>query len=268
MQIAEYGKGPALVLIPGIQGRWEYMRPAIDALARSCRVITFPLCGEPDSRRAFDPERGLDNFADQVLAAVEAAHVAKAAICGVSFGGLIALRFAARYSARTGSLILVSTPGPTFRLRRRHVLYTRMPRLFGPIFLAEVPRRLRAEVALAIPNRRARVRFALRQFGTLWRAPISVTRMAARAQLLDGRHVAADCARVSSPTLVVTGEPPLDHVVSVESSSDYVRLIAGARGVRLSRSGHLGYITRATDFAAVVTDFMRSVDERRNAYGA
>ena len=27
-----YGSGPPLVLIPGIQGRWEYLRPAIDAL--------------------------------------------------------------------------------------------------------------------------------------------------------------------------------------------------------------------------------------------
>ncbi|PYR01316.1 MAG: alpha/beta hydrolase, partial [Acidobacteria bacterium] len=35
MQIIEYGGGDPLVLIPGIQGRWEYMRPAIEALAAS-----------------------------------------------------------------------------------------------------------------------------------------------------------------------------------------------------------------------------------------
>jgi 3-oxoadipate enol-lactonase len=268
MQIVQYGKGPPLVLIPGIQGRWEFMRPAIDALAQSFRVITFPLCGEPVSRRAFEPARGLDSFADQVLAALEASGVAKAAICGVSFGGLIALRFAARYPERTASLILVSPPGPDFRLRRRHVLYSRLPRLFGPVFLAEVPRRLRAEVALAIPDRRARMRFAWRQIGTLLRAPVSVTRMAARARLLDGARVPADCARVSAPTLVVTGEPRLDHVVSVEGSSEYVRLIAGARSVRLPRSGHLGYITKAAEFAAAVTAFVEAAGQGPDAHGA
>jgi pimeloyl-ACP methyl ester carboxylesterase len=268
MQLVEYGNGQPLVLIPGIQGRWEYMRPAIDALARSFRVITFPLCGEPASRRAFDPMRGLDNFADQVLAALNACRTPRAAICGVSFGGLIALRFAARHPDRTSALILVSTPGPGFRLRRRHALYARLPRLFGPVFLAEVPRRLRKEVTLAIPNRRVRIGFAWRQIGTFLRAPLSMTRMAARARLLSAAHVAADCARVSAPTLVVTGEPWLDHVVSVEGSSEFARLIAGARAVRLTRSGHIGYITRPDDFAAAVTTFVQSTAGERDARGA
>ncbi len=41
--VFEFGQGPPLVLIPGIQGRWEYLRPAIDALSRTFRVLTFPL---------------------------------------------------------------------------------------------------------------------------------------------------------------------------------------------------------------------------------
>ena len=38
------------MLIPGIQGRWEYIGPAVDALASSFRVITFALCDEPAVR--------------------------------------------------------------------------------------------------------------------------------------------------------------------------------------------------------------------------
>ena len=36
-----------LVLIPGIQGRWEWMQPAIDELAKEWRVIPCSLPGEP-----------------------------------------------------------------------------------------------------------------------------------------------------------------------------------------------------------------------------
>ena len=43
MQIVERGHGEPLVFIPGIQGRWEYQRAAIDALAVSFRVLTFSL---------------------------------------------------------------------------------------------------------------------------------------------------------------------------------------------------------------------------------
>ena len=41
--IVERGSGPPLVMIPGLQGRWEYQRGTIDALAASFRVITFSL---------------------------------------------------------------------------------------------------------------------------------------------------------------------------------------------------------------------------------
>ena len=33
MDIIDRGSGPPLVLIPGLQGRWEYLRPAVDALS-------------------------------------------------------------------------------------------------------------------------------------------------------------------------------------------------------------------------------------------
>ena len=47
MKIFDRGSGPAVIVIPGIQGRWEWMRPGIDALSASCRVVTFSLWVEP-----------------------------------------------------------------------------------------------------------------------------------------------------------------------------------------------------------------------------
>ena len=258
MQIIDCGTGAPIVLIPGIQGRWEYMRPAIDALAESFRVITFPLCGERGSRRRLNPTRGLDDFVDQVEAVLDSRDLARATICGVSFGGLVALTFAARRPDRTSALVLVSPPGPTFHLRPRHRVYVRLPRLLGPIFLAEMPRRLRAEIALAIPDRAERRRFVLGQIATFARAPFSFSRMAARARLIGLHDLSADCARILAPTLVVSGEASLDHVVSAEGTSEYLRLIRHARAARLEQTGHIGYITRPREFAATVREFLPS----------
>jgi len=69
--VATKGSGTPLVLIPGVQGRWEYMREAVDALARSFRVITFALCGERASGLPFDDALGLDNYDAQVLRALD-----------------------------------------------------------------------------------------------------------------------------------------------------------------------------------------------------
>ena len=55
MQIVDRGSGPPLVLIPGLQGRWEFQHATVDALAETFRVITFSLRGSD-----------LDSYAQQV----------------------------------------------------------------------------------------------------------------------------------------------------------------------------------------------------------
>ena len=262
MQIVEYGGGDPLVLIPGIQGRWEYMRPAIEALAKSFRVITFPLCGEPDSQSALDPSKGLDNYVAQVIAALDAKQIERAAICGVSFGGLVALRVGACHPDRVAALILASTPAPQWHLRRRHQVYARAPWIFGPVFLAESPWRLRAEIAAAMPDRRRRWSFRRAVLQTFAAAPVSVARMAARARLIDGIDMRGECAAVTAPTLIITGEHLLDHIVPANGSSAYTELIPNARAVVLERTGHLGSITRPDAFATLVYEFVNGAGKR------
>jgi len=249
MEFVDRGSGPPLVLIPGLQGRWEYLRPAVDALSQSFRVLTFSL-----------PSSDLDGYAGQIAAMMTAAQVERATICGVSFGGLVAVRFAASYPARCAALILASTPKPRLRLRQRHQLYLRAPWIFGPIFLAETPFRLNPEICAAIPDATARRRFSMRSLRTALSAPVSLTQMAARARMISMEDVTPDCTRITAPTLVVTGEAHLDHVVPVEGSSEYLRLIPNARGAVLERTGHLGSITRPDAFAGLVRAFSEGRD--------
>jgi pimeloyl-ACP methyl ester carboxylesterase len=247
MKIVDRGSGPPLVLIPGLQGRWEYMRPAVDALAASFRVITFSLDADD-----------FDGYAAQVDRAMTEKGIDRAAICGVSFGGLVAVRFAAQSPDRCSALVLASTPRPMLRLRRRHQIYLRAPWILGPIFVAESPLRLRPEICAAIPDARARRRFALHGLKTVLSAPISMSRMAARARLITSVDLSLDCERITAPTLVITGERQLDHVVPVEGSSEYARRIPNARAVVLERTGHLGTITRPDAFTEIVRDFVSS----------
>jgi pimeloyl-ACP methyl ester carboxylesterase len=239
------GSGPPLVLIPGLQGRWEYMRPAVEALSASFRVITFSLQGAD-----------LDALVQQAVAALDRAQIERATICGVSFGGLVALRFAARQPSRCAALVLASTPRPALQLRPRHQLYLKAPWIFGPVFLAESPFRLRPEIRVAIPDARARLAFSLAAAKTLVSAPISLSTMAARARVIATANLEADCARIVAPALVLTGEPHLDHVVPVEASAVYQRLIPHARSAVLAQTGHLGSITRPREFAGIVRDFV------------
>src|SRR5262249_21302520 len=186
MHTVERGTGEPLIFVPGLQGRWEYMRPAVEALSQSHRVITFPLCDEPAACVPFDLDhRGFDGYAAHIEAVLNNLEIDRAALCGVSFGGLIALHFAATMPDRAAALILASTPRPQFHLKKRHRLYARVPWLFGPVFAAESPSRLRAEVNAALPDERDRRQFVAQEMMTFREAPLSAIRMARRALLIE-----------------------------------------------------------------------------------
>ena len=253
MDVVDRGSGPPLVLIPGLQGRWEYARPTVDALSAFFRVITVSL--DDTLRGEADVASGLSRYAGQFAAVMSDLKIERATVCGVSFGGLVAVRLAAQYPERCSSLILASTPAPSMRLKKRHQLYMRAPWIFGPLFLVETPWRLRPEVRVAIPDAKARRRMAWRTLRTAINAPVSLSGMGARARMIGGAQIAADCARIVAPTLLITGERTLDHVVPVDGSSEYLQRVANARAVVIERTGHLGSITRPDAFAALVRDF-------------
>ena len=110
MNIIDRGSGEPIVVIPGVQGRWEWMQPGIDALATRTRAITFSLADEPSSGADFDDAAGFWSYVDQVRNALDQSGLDKAAICGVSYGGLIAAAFAARFPGRVSSSGMVMMP--------------------------------------------------------------------------------------------------------------------------------------------------------------
>lgn len=263
--MVDLGSGLPVVLVPGLQGRWEWMRPAVEALAARCRVLTSSLPGDPGGVMDADPARGFDGLVDLVERLRLGARVDRVAVCGVSFGGYVALGYAARHPDRTLALVLVSTPGPTWRPDRRVRRYVRWPRLLAPLFVATAPLRLGPEIVAAYGSWGARVRFAVRHLARVAAAPMSPSRMSARMRLADVLDVQELCRQVRVPTLVVTGERTLDRVVPVQLTLEYARAIPGARTATIERTGHIGLVTRPERFAALVAGFVEDAAARAAA---
>ncbi len=220
------GTGFPIVLVPGIQGRWEWMRPAVRALAATNRVLTFSLGEAGDDFEAW--MKRIDTVLDE-------ARVARAAVVGVSFGGLIALRYAASRPGRVAALVLVSTPSPTFRPERATTLLLRHPILLLPVFWVRALVRLGPETVSACDGWRARLGLGLAYFGRAVRFPLSPARMAGWVQRWRATDLAHDADRVRAPTLVISGEPRLDRVVAVADTAAYAERIPGARHTQLER---------------------------------
>lgn len=252
----DLGSGPPVVLIPGIQGRWEWMRPAVGALAARCRVLTASLCGDPDSPVPLDAAVGFDGHTGWVDKILERAGLNRAAVCGVSYGGLVALHYAARRPDRVTSLTLASTPSPTWKPTGWVERYVKTPRLLSPVFVMSSPVRLYPEIAAAFPTWLGRTAFAVRCLYQVTRHPPAPTRMAARVRLLEGVDFASDCQRIQTPTLVLTGERDLDRVVPVDGSLEYLRAIAETTYAKLTDTGHIGLMTKPERFADIIGRFI------------
>jgi pimeloyl-ACP methyl ester carboxylesterase len=216
----------------------------------------------------FDEALGFDGHTAQVDAAIDRAGIDVATICGVSFGGLIALRYAATRPRRVSALVLVSTPGPTWSPPPQTRRYMRHPRLLFPLFCVGACRRMSRELAGTFPVRRERIGAAVRYGRLVLGAPGSPSRMSRRASQAIGSAFTQDCTRIAVPTLVVTGDPDLDGVVPVATSLEYARLIRGVQVATLSGTGHLGIVTRPERFADLIVGFAVKHAEREQEFGA
>jgi pimeloyl-ACP methyl ester carboxylesterase len=252
------GKGIPIVLIPGLQGRWEWMRPAVDALSKHHRVISYSLCDERTSPFAFDERRGFDNYVEQVAAALDRARIDRAVIAGVSFGGLIAKEFAARHPERVNGLVLASALHSSWQPDERQRRYLQAPTLMSPLFVATAPGRMRSEVLAALPTIGQRLKFGMRHAARVVLSPTTPSRMARRITLARS-HQFTDALHLTAPVLVVTGEPGLDRVVPVDVTRRYLREFASAEHVVLEHTGHIGLVTRPDAFAGVLERFVNGI---------
>ncbi len=252
------GSGPPLVIVPGVHGRWEWMKPALVQLSKRCRTIAYSLCGDFGSGMKVDPALGLDNYVRQLDALLDRCGLERAAVCGISFGGFIAVRYAASRPNRVTSLVLASTPGPGWSPNMQQARWIARPWLSVPAFVVSSPFRLWPEIRAALPGLAARLGFMARHALRVVLAPIIPPLMAQRVRQARAIDFAAESARVQAPTLVVTGEERLDRVVPVETTRRYVSLIRGAECVVLDRTGHIGVLTQPSRFARTVSDFVHA----------
>jgi 3-oxoadipate enol-lactonase len=233
------------------------MQPAIDELAKEWRVIPCSLPGEPGANVNLNGR--FDSFVDYVDSVLDAASIDRAVICGVSFGGLVALRYAARRPGRIEALILVSTPGPRWRPDPRLARYMNWPTVSSPLFFAGAFSRFWPELRVTFRNLAERLRFCAAALFRVVAAPAVPSRMSERAALASRETFESDCACITAPTLVITGERDLDRVVKCDDTLDYVARIEGARFQLLENTGHLGTISAPQRFAAIVSRFCRTV---------
>jgi pimeloyl-ACP methyl ester carboxylesterase len=244
----EWGEGPPLILVPGLAGGYGLLGPLARTLARDFRVISYQLRGEEDCfalRRPFD----LADLANDLAEFVDWHCLESPVVMGVSFGGALALEFAARFPHRLEALALQGAGARFERGLLQRVAGTVLSRFLLPVdnpFINQFFNLLFG----APQNQSPLFQFVTRQ---CWETDQSV--MAHRFRLVEQFDIVKRLGRIRVPTLVLTGER--DVLASEKSLRALCDGLEDARRVRLPGAGHLAFVTHAAQVADEVRRFLR-----------
>jgi pimeloyl-ACP methyl ester carboxylesterase len=253
------GRPDAPVVVFGhglLFGGWMF-RAQVAALSDRYRCLTVDWRGQgetPPARAGYD----MDSLTADAVGLIGALGVAPVHWVGLSMGGFVGQRIAARHGELLRSLTLLDTSAAAedpARARERAtlawfqvffgvgpVLGKVKPLLFGPAFLADPAseeviaewlRRLRASRRTAIKN-----------------AVLGVARRAA----VDG-----EIGRVTAPTLVVVGAD--DRATPPAQSERIAALIPGARLRVVADCGHSSSVERPAEISGLLAEFLAAVDQ-------
>ena len=120
----DLGAGDPIVFLHGFPHSRALWAPQINALVDRARCIAPDLRGFGESTAA--PPFTMDQYADDVAALLDALHIERAVICGLSMGGYVALAFWRRHRARVRGLVLMDTragaDSPETRIKRNDMI--------------------------------------------------------------------------------------------------------------------------------------------------
>ena len=125
---------PPLVLLHGYMATLTMWSPNIAALSREHRVYAVDVMGQPSKSHPGEPIRSVADFVCWLTATLDALHLDRVALVGMSFGGWLALNYAVAAPRRVRKLVLLSPGGLLPMVRQftiRGLLMVRLPTRFS-----------------------------------------------------------------------------------------------------------------------------------------
>ena len=236
-RIVLQGKGPTVILVPGMDGTGKLFYRQVPALARSYRVATYAL---RDSATAYEE---LHDDLERVID-IASPGGGPAILIGESFGGTIALGFTLAHPERVSALVVLNSFahfGPQVRLRIAIIGLSMLP--WGAM---RVVRRLTAFRLHSPHTHRAEIRKFIELTAATTRNGYRN-----RLRLLRRYDVRSRLHEITPPTLFLAAE--CDHLIpSVEQAKLMSARVSGAALRVLEGHGHICLINDDVDLERIL----------------
>ena len=227
---------PVVVLsnsLGATRGMWA---PQVPALAERYRVVTYDNRGHGESPAPAGPY-SLDDLVDDLVALLDEVGADRAHVVGLSIGGMIAMRLAAREPDRVDRLAVLcssAAPDPQGFLDRAVAVRSGGT---APIAPTVVSRWLTPPFAAEHPDLVARLEAMI--------AGADDEGYAACCEVVAGVDLRDDLGRITAPTLVVSGAD--DPALPPEHQRRIAEGIAGAELLTVGPAAHLANLERTLE---------------------
>ena len=232
---------PWLTLSNSLGADFEMWSPQVPALVQRFRVLRYDTRGHGASSVPPAPY-SIAALAGDVVGLLDHIGIERTHFCGLSMGGMTAIRLALAAPARIDRLALCNTGA---KIGAAEAWNTRIGAVrasgIAPIADAVLERWFSPAYARANPHEIARMRAALER--------MSADGYAACCGAVRDYDARAEIAAIRAPTLVIGGT--LDVSTPPSDARFIVEHVAGARYVELA-SGHLSNIEQPADFLAAL----------------
>ncbi|RFU87221.1 alpha/beta fold hydrolase [Streptomyces triticagri] len=252
VHVQEAGEqGPLLLCLHGIGSSSAAFADQLAELSAYVRVVAWDAPGYAASADPDEP-LDLDGFAD-AAAEVIRARAADAHVLGVSWGGVIALRLAARHPDLVRSLIVAdSSPGSGTDEAKAAAMRARADELatLGPRAFAESrgPR-------LVSPGAPGEL---VRRVVDTMASSVRLPGYGYAAESMASADLRAELPGIAAPTLVICGEH--DTVTGIEAGQAIAGAIHRTAYVIVKDAGHLANQEQPRAFDAWVLSHLRITD--------
>lgn len=255
------GSGPPVVMLHGGPGAsHDYLRPGFDRLAQGRTLVYYDQRGGGRSPVERDVPVGWQEHVADLDALRELWGLERLAICGYSWGGLLAMLYAVTHPARVERLALVS-PAPAWREARQQFEDTFARRNLDPALQAERARLRESGLRESDPEAFQRRLFELSVM-PYFVDPARVRdltpfRVVHRTQQevwssLGDYDLRPDLARLDVPALVLHGREDVIPCAAAETAARLLR----AEWHLLSPCGHCPHVEQPEAFAQAVRGFL------------
>ena len=246
------GDGPVVLFSHGLLWSGAMFDAQVAALKADYRCITYDHRGQGRSAPATERSVPIETATEDAIALIEALKLGPLHFCGLSMGGFVGMRIAARRPELLRSLILMETtadPEPAENVPK----YKRLAfvaRWFGLSLVATpVMKIMFSRSFLGDPSRSAEV--------ATWRAHLIGNRrdiVAAVYGVIEREGCAALLPSITAPTLILVGE---EDVATVPAKSERIHAaVKGSTLIRIPAAGHSSSVENAPPINAALRDFL------------